>query len=303
MSTPPLEEYVLTLEVERPNRGQVLAATRSGAPPAAVETVLQVPTFYCLVTSLLLFDIAALFEWKGQAGEGKHCGRSQRSALAALADSLGPDVTAEDLLSSDPRLPTAGRSLLAPSFFCAVVVGGKNSRGFGVDASGTKQRLLDAVHMLEMRVQCGLPPEPPQADSDAATPAPAPAAEAPAPVLMAAPRVSAAEAQRAKEQALQDEICAAVSQRFGQQVPKSAGGMLYSVMRLVLLGPQSVHAGPAEKHGAESSQSQEDSQSQSQSQGDSQQSGASADWCAFVTLFFEKKASVTLPCSMIELRG
>ena len=115
MSTPPLKEYVLTLEVEWPNRGQVLAATRSGAPPAAVETVLQVPTFYCLVTGLLLLDIAVLFEWKGQAGEGKHRGRSQRSALAALADSLGPDVTAEDLLSSDPRLSTAaaGRSLLA----------------------------------------------------------------------------------------------------------------------------------------------------------------------------------------------
>jgi hypothetical protein len=54
--------------VERPNRGQVLAATRSGVAPAAVETVLQVPTFYCLVTGLLLLDIAALFEWKEHWG-------------------------------------------------------------------------------------------------------------------------------------------------------------------------------------------------------------------------------------------
>ena len=60
MSTSPLKEYVLTLEVERPNRGQVLASTRSGAAPAAVETVLQVQTFYCLVTGLLVLDIAAL---------------------------------------------------------------------------------------------------------------------------------------------------------------------------------------------------------------------------------------------------
>jgi hypothetical protein len=95
---------------------------------------------------------------------------------------------------------------------------------------------------------------------------------------MAAPRVSAAEKQHAEEQALQDEICAAVSQRFGQQVPKRAGDMLYNVMRLVLLGPQSVHAGPAKKHAAESLQSQGDLQSQSQSQGDSQQSGAGGDW-------------------------
>ena len=70
MSTPPLEEYVLTLEVERPNRGQVLAPTRSDTEPAAVETVLhEVPTFYCLVTGLLLLDIAALFEWKVHLGE------------------------------------------------------------------------------------------------------------------------------------------------------------------------------------------------------------------------------------------
>jgi hypothetical protein len=174
MSTPPLKEYVLTLEVERPNRGQVLAATRSGVAPAAVETVLQVPTFYCLVTGLLLLDIAALFEWKEHLGEGLNRGQVQRKALAALADSLGPDVTAEALLSRDPRLPAsaAERSLLAPSFFCAVVVGGGKTRGFGLDASGTKQRLLDAVRTLEMRVQCGLSPEPPQAGSDAATPAP-----------------------------------------------------------------------------------------------------------------------------------
>ena len=186
MSTPPLKEYVLTLEVERPNRGQVLAPTRSGAPPTAVETVLQVPTFYCLVTGLLLLDIAALFEWKEHLGEGLNRGQVQRKALAALADSLGPDVTAEALLSRDPRLPAsaAGCSLLAPSFFCAVVVGGGKTRGFGLDASGTKQRLLYAVRTLEMRVQCGLPPEPPQAGTDAATPAPAPAAEAAAPAPM-----------------------------------------------------------------------------------------------------------------------
>jgi hypothetical protein len=79
-----------------------------------------------------------------------------------------------------------------------------------------------------MRVQCGLCPEPPLAGSDDATPAPtsAPTAEAPAPV--AAPRVSAAEVERVNEQALQDEIYAAMSQRFGQQVPKSAGDMLYN---------------------------------------------------------------------------
>ena len=68
MSASPLKEYVLTLEVERLNRGQVLAPTRSGAPPTAVQTVLQVPTFYCLVTGLLLLDIDALFEWKEQWG-------------------------------------------------------------------------------------------------------------------------------------------------------------------------------------------------------------------------------------------
>ena len=68
MSASPLKEYVLTLEVERLNRGQVLAPTRSGTPPTAVETVLQVPTFYCLVTGLLLLDIAALFEWKEHWG-------------------------------------------------------------------------------------------------------------------------------------------------------------------------------------------------------------------------------------------
>ena len=131
MSAPPLKEYVLTLEVERPNRGQVLAATRSGATPAAVETVLQVQTFYCLVTGLLLLDIAALFEWKEQAGQGSHRGQAQHNALAALADSLGPDVTVEALLSRDARLPAAaaGCSLLAPSFFCAVVVGGGKKWG------------------------------------------------------------------------------------------------------------------------------------------------------------------------------
>jgi hypothetical protein len=78
-------------------------------------------------------------------------GQVQRKALTALAHSLGPDVAAEAMLSRDPGLSAAAaeRSLLAPSFFCAVVVGGGKTRGFGLDISGTKQRLLDAVRTLE----------------------------------------------------------------------------------------------------------------------------------------------------------
>ena len=96
--------------------------------------MLQVQTFYCcLVRGLLLLDIAALFEWKGQARKGSHRGEAQHNALAALADSLGSDVTAEALLSRDARLPAAaaGRSLLAPSFLRAVVVGGERRAGSG----------------------------------------------------------------------------------------------------------------------------------------------------------------------------
>ena len=47
MSASPLKEYVLTLEVERLNRGQVLAPTRSGTPPTAVETVLTLAQGVC----------------------------------------------------------------------------------------------------------------------------------------------------------------------------------------------------------------------------------------------------------------
>jgi hypothetical protein len=64
-------------------------------------------------------------------GGGLNRGQVHRKALSALADSLGPDVTVEALLSRDPRLPAAAaeRSLLAPSFFCAVVVGGGKTWG------------------------------------------------------------------------------------------------------------------------------------------------------------------------------
>ena len=77
--------------------------------------------------------------------------------------------------------------------------------------------------------------------------------------------------------------------------------MLYDVMWLVLLGPQSVHAGPAEKHAAESSQSQ--GELQSQSQGDSQQSGAGGEWSSESDFAVESEMAEGLESMLNEHSG
>ena len=245
--------HVLRIQnIPRRNAGEVKATTRAGGAPgtAAPEVVisdLELTVLCCVADGTLLVDLAALFAWRGMTGDAKHQGEPIRRALTRVAASHGAGVcTFDQLLSRGAAVPQGG-TFVGPATFRAVVSDPEGIHGFGTEPNATKRRLLAELGLWEMRLEAGLPlpgaapvPAAPAGGAAAAETPPPPATPSRLTPAQLTPAQLTPAQLEAKNWALQQQICAAVSERFGKQVAAEAGATLFQVVQLVLLGAGSV---------------------------------------------------------------